>query len=79
MKFCNINVFPFFLLLTFTARVDKGERLALGTRVTRGPDWEWAEQDAQGPGTVINHHERRKYTQVCAPDNPSPPVFCLTV
>ncbi|XP_067667524.1 uncharacterized protein [Haliotis asinina] len=29
----------------------------LGTRVTRGPDWNWGNQDTEGPGTIINHHE----------------------
>ncbi|XP_067666488.1 uncharacterized protein [Haliotis asinina] len=27
----------------------------LGSRVVRGPDWRWGNQDSQGPGTVINH------------------------
>ncbi|XP_061194929.1 uncharacterized protein LOC133203079 [Saccostrea echinata] len=27
----------------------------LGTRVKRGPDWHWGNQDSQGPGTVIGH------------------------
>ncbi|XP_071117386.1 uncharacterized protein [Haliotis cracherodii] len=27
----------------------------LGTRVERGPDWRWGNQDSDGPGTVINH------------------------
>ncbi|XP_046572271.1 uncharacterized protein LOC124280404 isoform X2 [Haliotis rubra] len=27
----------------------------LGSRVVRGPDWMWGDQDSQGPGTVINH------------------------
>ena len=27
----------------------------LGTRVRRGPDWMWKEQDNYGPGTVIAH------------------------
>ncbi|XP_046572273.1 uncharacterized protein LOC124280405 [Haliotis rubra] len=29
----------------------------LGTRVTRGPDWHWGNQDTEGPGTIINHYE----------------------
>ena len=28
----------------------------VGTRVRRGPNWHWQEQDAHGPGTVIGHH-----------------------
>ncbi|XP_067666495.1 uncharacterized protein [Haliotis asinina] len=27
----------------------------LGTRVVRGPDWEWGNQDTEGPGTIYNH------------------------
>ncbi|XP_046350608.2 uncharacterized protein LOC124131392 [Haliotis rufescens] len=34
---------------------------ALGTRVVRGPDWKWDNQDTDGVGTVINHiHDPRK-------------------
>ncbi|XP_046572293.1 uncharacterized protein LOC124280411 isoform X2 [Haliotis rubra] len=29
--------------------------LQLGTRVARGPDWKWANEDSDCPGTVINH------------------------
>jgi hypothetical protein len=28
---------------------------SLGTRVKRGPDWQWNNQDNYGPGTVIGH------------------------
>ena len=31
------------------------QMLTLGTRVRRGPDWMWKEQDNYGPGTVIAH------------------------
>ncbi|XP_067666516.1 uncharacterized protein [Haliotis asinina] len=34
---------------------EKKDLLALGTRVCRGPDWKWGDQDSGGPGTVINH------------------------
>lgn len=27
----------------------------LGTRVARGPDWKWANEDTDCAGTVINH------------------------
>ena len=27
----------------------------IGSRVRRGPDWQWREQDSYGPGTVIGH------------------------
>ncbi|XP_052793144.1 uncharacterized protein LOC128227022 [Mya arenaria] len=30
-------------------------RPAVGTRVRRGPDWHWKQQDSDGPGTVIGH------------------------
>ncbi|XP_071102578.1 uncharacterized protein [Haliotis cracherodii] len=30
----------------------------LGTRVTRGPDWHWGNQDTEGPGTIINHYDK---------------------
>lgn len=39
-----------------TERVKKGRKLPLGTRVIRGPDWCYDDQDKGGPGTVINHH-----------------------
>lgn len=29
----------------------------LGSRVVRGPQWKWGNQDSGGPGTVINHTE----------------------
>ncbi|XP_070197060.1 uncharacterized protein [Littorina saxatilis] len=41
-----------------TDKVNSGERLPLGTRVIRGPDWNYGDQDGGGPGTVINHHEK---------------------
>lgn len=28
----------------------------LGSRVRRGRDWKWDNQDNMGPGTVIGHH-----------------------
>ena len=30
----------------------------VGTRVRRGPDWKWKNQDGRGPGTVVGHSER---------------------
>ncbi|KAL8598774.1 hypothetical protein ACOMHN_033337 [Nucella lapillus] len=39
--------------------VAEGERLPLGTRVVRGPDWSWGDQDKNGPGTVIQHEEKK--------------------
>lgn len=29
----------------------------IGTRVKRGPDWSWQDQDSDGPGTVIGHQQ----------------------
>jgi hypothetical protein len=47
-----------------TKRVAKGERLILGTRVIRGPDWDWDNQDGGvgNAGTVIGHHENRWFS-----------------
>lgn len=28
----------------------------IGSRVCRGPDWMWKNQDSDGPGTVIGHN-----------------------
>jgi hypothetical protein len=30
----------------------------VGTRVRRGPDWQWGCQDMLGTGTVVSHAER---------------------
>lgn len=30
----------------------------LGTRVKRGPDWKWKNQDWHGPGTVIGYSKK---------------------
>lgn len=43
------------ILFLATGKVKNGELLALGTRVVRGPDWKWKNQDTEGPGTVIQH------------------------
>lgn len=32
----------------------------IGTRVRRGPDWKWQNQDGGGSGTVIGHSRRSK-------------------
>ncbi|XP_025085636.1 uncharacterized protein LOC112559025 [Pomacea canaliculata] len=40
-----------------TDKVNAGDLLPLGTRVVRGPDWKWGNQDEEGPGTVLNHAE----------------------
>ncbi|XP_061172546.1 uncharacterized protein LOC133181907 [Saccostrea echinata] len=36
------------------------EMLPVGTRVRRGPDWRWGDQDCHGPGTVVNHNDNGK-------------------
>ncbi|XP_070196868.1 uncharacterized protein [Littorina saxatilis] len=42
-----------------TEGVDRGERLPLGTRVKRGPDWKWGDQDGGGAGTVVQHEDNK--------------------
>lgn len=32
----------------------------IGTRVRRGPDWKWQNQDSGGSGTVTGHSRRSK-------------------
>ena len=32
----------------------------IGSRVRRGPDWHWEDQDHGGPGTVVGHAEEGK-------------------
>ncbi len=27
----------------------------LGSRVVRGKDWKWGNQDCEGPGTIVTH------------------------
>ncbi|XP_078314482.1 uncharacterized protein LOC111131493 isoform X2 [Crassostrea virginica] len=36
----------------------------VGTRVRRGPDWQWKNQDGRGPGTVVGHSERVGWIKV---------------
>nr|XP_022329688.1 uncharacterized protein LOC111128392 [Crassostrea virginica] len=36
----------------------------LGTRVRRGPDWKWKNQDGQGAGTVVGHGTRAGWINV---------------
>lgn len=31
----------------------------IGSRVRRGPDWRWRDQDSYGPGTVVGHDDSR--------------------
>ncbi|XP_046350586.1 uncharacterized protein LOC124131384 isoform X2 [Haliotis rufescens] len=44
---------------------EKKALLALGTRVCRGPDWKWGDQDSGGPGTVVNHAKEDNLVWVC--------------
>lgn len=32
----------------------------VGTRVRRGPDWKYEQQDGYGPGTITGHNEDSK-------------------
>lgn len=32
----------------------------LGSRVRRGRDWQWGNQDTMGPGTIIGHYKEGK-------------------
>ncbi|XP_046572311.1 uncharacterized protein LOC124280418 [Haliotis rubra] len=36
----------------------------LGSRVMRGPEWMWKNQDTEGPGTIINHNRLDKWLWV---------------
>ncbi|XP_071117300.1 uncharacterized protein [Haliotis cracherodii] len=36
----------------------------LGSRVMRGKDWKWEDQDLQGVGTIINHDENENWVWV---------------
>nr|XP_022332696.1 uncharacterized protein LOC111130207 [Crassostrea virginica] len=36
----------------------------VGTRVRRGPDWKWKNQDGRGPGTVVGHSEHVGWIKV---------------
>ncbi|KAL8598772.1 hypothetical protein ACOMHN_033335 [Nucella lapillus] len=47
-----------------TDKVNAGEMLPLGTRVVRGPDWKWKDQDGWGPGTVISHSDKQGWATV---------------
>lgn len=42
-----------------TELVSAGMLLPLGTRVIRGSDWKWSDQDSGGPGTVIQHRKKQ--------------------
>ena len=52
MSYSNSNLF------LATEKVKNAELLPLGTRVVRGPDWKWKNQDTAGPGTVIQHSRK---------------------
>ncbi|XP_070204539.1 uncharacterized protein [Littorina saxatilis] len=42
-----------------TDHVADGTLLPLGTRVRRGQDWKWNNQDTEGAGTVIQHRKKQ--------------------
>ena len=39
-------------------------KISIGTRVVRGKDWKWEDQDGNGPGTVTNFSSLRGWVQV---------------
>ena len=45
--------------MQFSELVEAGALLPLGTRVKRGKDWKWNNQDTDGPGTIIQHRQKR--------------------
>ncbi|XP_025076970.1 uncharacterized protein LOC112553757 isoform X2 [Pomacea canaliculata] len=47
-----------------TERVKSGVLLPLGTRVVRGQDWKWGNQDKDQPGTVIQHRQKDNWIYV---------------
>ncbi|XP_025085639.1 uncharacterized protein LOC112559026 isoform X2 [Pomacea canaliculata] len=61
-----------------TEKVNLGYFLPLGTRVVRGPDWTYGDQDGNGPGTVISHEKKYSWHWVewdsgefnCYPQSP---------
>ena len=36
---------------------EKGRLPAIGTRVKRGADWKWGNEDGYGPGTIVGHKD----------------------
>ncbi|PVD34303.1 hypothetical protein C0Q70_05574 [Pomacea canaliculata] len=55
----------FYNVFEDTEGVMSGDRLPLGTRVTKGPDWTWGNQGGGGPGTVVQHENKKHpYTWV---------------
>ena len=36
----------------------------VGTRVRRGPDWKWKNQDGQGAGTIVGHGTRGTFLAI---------------
>jgi len=45
-------------------------KISIGTRVVRGKDWKWADQDGNGTGTVTNFSSLRGWVQVKWDHNP---------
>ncbi|XP_060588647.1 uncharacterized protein LOC132744058 [Ruditapes philippinarum] len=37
---------------------EQGGLPSIGSRVVRGKDWKWGDQDANGPGTVVGHKQK---------------------
>ncbi|PVD34302.1 hypothetical protein C0Q70_05573 [Pomacea canaliculata] len=79
----SVNVIPSIFkegtaFLEVHEKVNLGYFLPLGTRVVRGPDWTYGDQDGNGPGTVISHEKKYSWHWVewdsgefnCYPQSP---------
>ena len=43
--------------------IDNSGLLPVGTRVLRGPDWDYTDQDSHGVGTVVSHSDNGEYLE----------------
>jgi hypothetical protein len=37
---------------------EQGGLPSIGSRVVRGKDWKWGDQDGNAPGTVVGHKQK---------------------
>lgn len=51
----------------------------LGSRVKRGRDWQWGDQDKYGPGTVIGHSKNGKDYSFNVKKMISQGTFCTSI
>lgn len=51
----------------------------LGSRVKRGRDWQWGDQDKYGPGTVIGHSKNGTHYSLNVKMMISQGTFCTTL